>query len=62
MFLRLVYGRFLVTTITITAPMTMMMKAIATIPYMSVVFEAKPESGVAVGAAVAAAALAKKAV
>ena len=42
--------------------MTIMMIATATIPYSTVVFEAKPESGVAVGACVGAAALAKKAV
>ena len=42
------------------APITIMMIAIATIPYMSVVFEAKPVSGVAVGAGDATAGLAQK--
>ena len=37
-----------------TAPMTIMIMAIATMPYSTVVFEAKPASGVAVGAGVAA--------
>ena len=49
-----VYACFLVTTTKINAPMTIMMMAIAMIPYMTVVFEAKPVSGVAAGIAVAA--------
>jgi len=51
-FATLFYGCFLVTRIASTAPMMIMMMAIATIPYMTVVFEAKPVSGVAVGAGV----------
>ena len=50
---RLFYGRFLVTRIASTAPMMIMTTTIATIPYMTVVFEAKPVSGVAAGAEVA---------
>ena len=37
-----------------TTPIMTITMIIATIPYMSVVFEAKPVSGVAVGAVVAA--------
>jgi hypothetical protein len=47
------YGCFLVTSIASTTPMMTITMIIATIPYMSVLFEAKPESGVAVGADVA---------
>ncbi len=54
----LVYGRFLVTKIASTAPMMTITMIIATIPYMSVLFDAKPASGVAVGANVAEGALA----
>ena len=54
----LFYGRFLVTRIASTAPMMIMTMTIATIPYMSVLFEAKPLSGVADGAGVAGGALA----
>jgi len=50
-----VYGCFLVTRIASTAPMMIMMMAIAMIPYSTVAFDAKPVVGVAVGAAVAAA-------
>lgn len=50
----LAYGRFLVSTSRIAAPMMIMTMIMATTPYMRVVFEAKPVSGVAVGAAVAA--------
>jgi len=49
----LVYGRFLLSISMIAAPITIITMIIATSPYMSVVFEAKPLSGVAVGAAVA---------
>ena len=46
-----VYGCFLVTRTATTAPMpTIRTMIMATIPYMTVVFEAKPLSGVAVGA------------
>ena len=48
------YGLFLVTRIASTAPMMIMTTTIATIPYISVLFEAKPVSGDAVGAGVAA--------
>ena len=44
------------------APITIMIMAIATIPYSRVVFDAKPVSGVAAGAPVGAGVLAKKAV
>ena len=47
------YGRFLVTSIARTTPIMTITMMIATIPYSSVVFDAKPESGVAVGGAVA---------
>ena len=56
----LVYGRFLSISIASTAPIMTMTIIIATIPYMSVAFEAKPVSGVAVGAGVAAAGLTAK--
>jgi hypothetical protein len=52
------YGRFLVTSNATMAMPTMKTMIIATTAYMSVVFEAKPVSGVAVGAAVGAEALA----
>ena len=52
------YGRFLVTRIASTAPITIMMMAMATIPNMSVVFEAKLVAGAGVGAGVAAGLLA----
>jgi len=47
------YGRFLVTSNARMAPIMMMMMMIATIPYSTVVFDAKPETGVDVGAVVA---------
>jgi hypothetical protein len=49
----LVYGRFLVTSNASTAPIMIMTMMIATIPYSTVLFDAKPVVGVAVGAAVA---------
>jgi hypothetical protein len=45
-----VYARFLVTSIASIAPIMIMIMAIATIPYSTVVFEAKPVTGAAVGA------------
>ena len=48
LFCDLFYGRFLVTRSASTAPIMTMTTMIATIPYMTVVFEAKPLSGVAV--------------
>ena len=50
----LVYGRFLVTSIASTAPMMIITIIIAAIPYSTVSVDAKPVSGVAVGAVVAA--------
>ena len=52
------YRCFLVTSIAIRAMPTMRTMMMATIPYMTVVFEANPLSGVAVGAGVAAGELA----
>ena len=52
------YGLFLSISITIIAPIMIITMMMATIPYMSVVFEAKPLSGDAVGADVAAGELA----
>jgi hypothetical protein len=52
------YGRFLSMSITSIAPIMIITTIIATIPYMTVLFEAKPASGVAVGAGVGAVALA----
>ena len=49
----LLYGRFLVTSNARTAPITTTMMAIATIPYSTVVFDAKPLVGDDVGADVA---------
>ncbi len=54
----LVYGCFLVTKIASTAPIMIMTMMIATSPYIRVLFEAKPLTGVAVGACVAGALLA----
>ena len=54
----LVYGRFLVTKTARTAPIMIITMIMATIPYMTVVFEARPVAGVAEGGAVAAGALA----
>ena len=54
----LVYGRFLVTRSASTTPIMTITMIIATIPYMSVLFDAKPFNGVAVGANVAEGALA----
>ncbi len=53
-----VYGRFLVTRIASIAPIMTMTIIIAMMPYMTVLFEAKPVAGVAVGVAVAAGELA----
>ena len=53
-----VYGCFLVTRTATMAMPTMKTMIIATTAYMTVVFEAKPLRGVAVGAAVAAGELA----
>ena len=53
-FSALAYGLFLLSISIVAAPIMIMTMIIATIPYMSVVFEAKPLSGVADGAAVAA--------
>ena len=52
------YGRFLVTSTETKAMPMMRTIMMATIPYMTVVFEARPASGVAAGAAVAAGELA----
>ena len=49
------------TRIASTAPIMIITMIIATIPYITVVFEAKPVSGVAVGTGVAADELAEKA-
>jgi len=51
-FASLAYGRFLLSTNRIAAPMMIMTMIMAATPYMRVVFEAKPVSGVAVGAVV----------
>lgn len=51
----LFYGRFRVTRNASIAPMMIITIIIATRPYMSVLFEAKPLSGDAVGAGVTAA-------
>jgi hypothetical protein len=53
-----VYGLFLVTSNASTAPIMIMTIMIATIPYSTVAFDAKPVVGVAVGAVVADAELA----
>ena len=48
-----VYGRFLVTSNARTAPIITITMMIATIPYSTVLFEAKLVAGVTVGAMVA---------
>ena len=53
-----VYGRFLLSMSIIAAPIMTITMIIATIPYITVVFDANPVSGVAAGAAVAAGELA----
>ncbi len=58
MFYVFVYGRFLSISI-IAAPIMTITIIMATIPYIRVLFEAKPLAGVAVGGAVAAGELAK---
>ena len=50
----LAYGRFLSVSIASIAPIMIITMIIAMIPYSTVLFEAKPLAGVAVGAAVAA--------
>ena len=57
-FSSLLYGLFLLSMSMIAAPIMTITMTIATTPYMSVLFEAKPDSGVAVGACVGDAALA----
>jgi len=58
----LVYGCFLLSISIVKAPMMTITMIIATIPYMSVLFDAKPFNGVAVGANVAGGAVAMNAV
>ena len=53
-FAALAYGRFLTISAEMIAMPTIITMMIATSPYMSVVLEAKPDMGVAVGAVVGA--------
>ena len=48
----LVYGRFLSISIASMAPITIMTMMMDMIPYMRVVFEAKPDCGVDIGVVV----------
>jgi hypothetical protein len=62
LFYGLVYACFLLSINIVKAPMMTITIIIATTPYISVLFDAKPFNGVAVGAIVAEGAVARKAV